>query len=990
MKKMFRTCLLVAAWMGRLGDVLPSALAQTTAFTYQGRLEFQGSPAEGPFDFTFELHDQPDGGAPLGNLILSNPGIAVSNGVFTATLDFGSSLFTGADRWLDISVRPAGGGSFTRLVPRQALTSTPYAVRARNASQASTVPPGAVTTAMLADGAVTESKLAAGAVTRVSAPGGNPASALQADANGRIGIGTNNSSGAALQIAGGGSYLNPGSAAIVSVVANGTNGVTRMSQPIRVRIDGARLYVTAYQPGSLQIFDLANPRQPAFLGEAVDNAALPQSPFAFLAGAGGLAVSKNIAYVSAENDNALTLINVSQPQSPQLLAVLRHGQGGVNGLQSPTEVIVADGLCYVLGFSSSSLSIFDVHQPTQPVLLSEVFDRSVSVGSPFTRLLNPHSMTLVGTRLYIACRGANAITIIDVAEPRKPILVKEIADRTVDPSSAFTRLVHPNGIEVVDSLAYVVSGPWTGVSSSLTIMDLKDPQSPKPLAEVADESQVPGSPFTQLGNAWAVKLVGTTAFVTSAADGGLTAIDVSDPTRPTPQAVWVNGKGGVHTLSQTSDLTSNGNLLYVLSRGSDGDAINVFDLDSQLGLQVAGAVGIGTAAPRTELEVAGTVTARAVAVEGSVNVDADAQNRGAVSPGLLFGNDGQAGIASSHTPGPNPGGLDFYTGGTARVSLRNNGNLGLGTADPQSQLTVQRTVPGGRGAELSLVNAAAPNAGNEVALNFGVENSTYQADTPNAQVKARLVNGGTSATDLVLSTWDGASFGDRLHVRYDGNVGIGTATPGARATISGDFSNTQGIGLHVLGLGPSGAGLSFEHQSATWGIGMAPGATRLSVFANRNPSRAGAEVVSFTPNGFVGIGNPTPIAPLQVGNAFCNGLIWVNASDRELKEDFAPIDPLAVLEKVAAMPLQSWVYKHQPAERHIGPMAQDFHAAFGLNGADERHISTIDEGGVALAAIQGLNRRLEEELRKRDAENAALKAELAEIRKAIATLQASR
>jgi hypothetical protein len=55
--------------------------------------------------------------------------------------------------------------------------------------------------------------------------------------------------------------------------------------------------------------------------------------------------------------------------------------------------------------------------------------------------------------------------------------------------------------------------------------------------------------------------------------------------------------------------------------------------------------------------------------------------------------------------------------------------------------------------------------------------------------------------------------------------------------------------------------------------------------------------------------------------------------------------------------------------RHIGPVAQDFYAAFGLNGGDDKHISTVDEGGVALAAIQGLNQKLNQ----KDAEIAALK-----------------
>ena len=70
-----------------------------------------------------------------------------------------------------------------------------------------------------------------------------------------------------------------------------------------------------------------------------------------------------------------------------------------------------------------------------------------------------------------------------------------------------------------------------------------------------------------------------------------------------------------------------------------------------------------------------------------------------------------------------------------------------------------------------------------------------------------------------------------------------------------------------------------------------------------------------------------------------------------------PADKRSVLEKVARMPITSWSYKaEKPSVRHIGPMAQDFYKAFGL-GLDNKHITTIDEGGVALAAIQGLYRQ---------------------------------
>ena len=78
-------------------------------------------------------------------------------------------------------------------------------------------------------------------------------------------------------------------------------------------------------------------------------------------------------------------------------------------------------------------------------------------------------------------------------------------------------------------------------------------------------------------------------------------------------------------------------------------------------------------------------------------------------------------------------------------------------------------------------------------------------------------------------------------------------------------------------------------------------------------------------------------------------------SDRNVKENFKAVDPRAVLEKVSRLPVTEWNLISQPASiRHIGPMAQDFQAAFGV-GEDDRHISTTDADGVALAAIQGLN-----------------------------------
>ncbi len=99
---------------------------------------------------------------------------------------------------------------------------------------------------------------------------------------------------------------------------------------------------------------------------------------------------------------------------------------------------------------------------------------------------------------------------------------------------------------------------------------------------------------------------------------------------------------------------------------------------------------------------------------------------------------------------------------------------------------------------------------------------------------------------------------------------------------------------------------------------------------------------------------------------------WSSMSDRNAKNNFAQVAPETVLARVASLPISTWSYKTEQGVRHIGPMAQDFYAAFSL-GEDDKHIADVDEGGVALAAIQGLNQKVQEQLKEKDNEIAALK-----------------
>lgn len=123
-----------AALAAAMTYVSGAALAQTpmsTAFTYQGYLTDTGAPADGTYDFEFTLYDAVLAGNLIGGPVYGDD-ISVSDGLFTATIDFGASTLDGKDVWLNIGVRPgASGGAYTAVSPRQQLRPSPYSILAR-------------------------------------------------------------------------------------------------------------------------------------------------------------------------------------------------------------------------------------------------------------------------------------------------------------------------------------------------------------------------------------------------------------------------------------------------------------------------------------------------------------------------------------------------------------------------------------------------------------------------------------------------------------------------------------------------------------------------------------------------------------------------------------------------------------------------------------------------------------------------------------------
>ncbi len=940
--------------------------AQSTTFTYQGRLTDGGVPFSGAAEFQFTLWNAASNGTQIAASMPPSMVLNVSNGLFAAAIDFGPGAFSGSNRWLQIDVRTTLG-PFITLAPRQFITASPYAIYSASASTAEGVT-SAIPDSLLSSnivrlqssptftGTVTAASFSGNGsaltgITHLDSAGAGPTGALSVDSLGHVAVGTNDS-GAALQVAGGGTYSIP---VFRRALVNGSAGVTNMFDPNNIFISGNRAYVTSYSPGALLIFDISNPLQPVLLGQAVDDSASPGSPFQKLSGTEMVFVTNNVAYVTAAGENALTIIDVTNPAAPIKLAEVVNGVGGVTNLAAPVGVVVWNNRAFVLGNGSSALSIFDVSNPASPVLIKDIVDDSARPGSPFTKLKWPFQMTLAGTRLYITSQGDNAITILDVTNPANPLLLGEVADVTVNPASPFSRLRNPVWVDVVGNVAYVAAGGFDTTLGSLTLMDVSNPASPIKLAELNDDSIQAGSPFTKLRGAWAVKVINNFAFVTSYGDDALTVIDVSNSNQPRLVKEFVNNADGITTLRFTQAVNAKDDTLYV--SGSYSGALNMFSLHSTLGLKVDNFVGIGTAMPRSALDVAGTITASHLNVEDGMRVSGNWNGEsGALEimgdqPTIRFTGGAPAGSQSwlLHVGSDGPGNFEilrrsfpgFYDN---LFSITTSGNVGIGTSNPQQKVHL---------------------FGSDTHLRIQATDSTGYAVTE-YQSNNRLWHTGVggSAPGSTLSgkyyVFDASAGQARMVADTIGNVGIGTTTPGATL----DVRTTSGTGNAIrFGYYTGGEGNLIAGPSR---VGIATGdmVERISI-----PQSTGN----------IGIGTMTPSQKLHViGNILASGTITPN-SDRNAKTDFKPVDSVKILEQVTELPIQQWRFKAEPERvKHVGPMAQDFCATFGL-GEITNGIATVDADGVALAAIQGLNQKvehLEAELKRRDAENEHLKHRL--------------
>jgi len=326
---------------------------------------------------------------------------------------------------------------------------------------------------------------------------------------------------------------------------------------------------------------------------------------------------------------------------------------------------------------------------------------------------------------------------------------------------------------------------------------------------------------------------------------------------------------------------------------------------------------------------------------------------GTNSPNGVIGGGSVNAIAADTTSAAIAGGAHHDIGTNADFSA-----IGGGYDNNIASNAEYAVIPGGR--ENAAAGDYALAAGRRAKANHA--GSFVWADSTDADFRTA-----TNNQFLIRATFVGINRTNRL-------------TPNDVFSLRAPQTNDYG-GMYVETVGATGKPF---YGYALAGLGVAWHYVDSSDAAKWKLNVGSSDRITVTTNGNVGIGLNSPTNKLHVLGGV-SATAFVNTSDRNAKENFAPVSPREVLQKLATVPISKWNFKEMPGLTHMGPTAQDFYAAFGLGGSDTT-ITTVDHDGVALAAIQGLNQKLNEQIRAKDKEIESLTAAVVELRDAMVHL----
>lgn len=1045
--------LLIAVLLAAAG-VMSQTHAQGTAFTYQGRLNQNGAPTDGTYDFRFRTASDPFANNYVGTTFLTN-GVPVSKGLFTVTIDVGN-VFNGQSLYLETSVRTNGAGAYTTLAPLQPMTPTPYAVSAENFS-----------------GAVTSSQLSGTYAGAVNFSNANNSFAGSFNGNG---TGLSNVNAATLNGVASVSFWQLGGN---NVAAGQFLGSTN-AQALELRaggLRGLRIEPTANGYSNTLNYIAGSPNNyvPPFVsgatigggGTVFDGFSATNSvfgDFGTVGGGWGNTAGATFATIAGGNGNSAS-------------NTATVGGGAVNGALGNYST-VGGGQFNFAGADYAAIGggywneAYGTNATIGGGTQNNAYGQGATVGGGFVNQAPGDYATIPGgndniasgkftfaaglgavaqnDRTFVWSDGSNGLfqsaknnaflihasggVGIGTASPSRELEVQSAGDTEIGMKSTDTNghlwTIQSSGItsnSFIDASFQIIDRTF-GVSRLLIATN----------GNVGIGTRFPGSTLDVNGTVNANALsTATIENLTGPIDimaGGSRAIHIDTSFAPniTGGAASNNITGGVGSVisggGQAAQPNAITNSAYATIAGGEGNAITgggggtiaggiscvlsnstecsvvggfVNQVLSQFASILGGGYGNQIGATNVGLALTGVSNQFNVITGGGANfillnaggssigggennsISNATQTFGATIPGGFFnaanGNysfaagfnaralhDGSFVWADS----PNlSSGVPFSSTGSNQFLIRATGGVGINTNSPQAALHVVDSSAG----------TPAPNP-NSIAIFEKAGNGYLSILTPNANENGivfgntnRTTDGGiiynTSAARSGMEFRTGSNI-TQMTITSAGNVGIGTSTPSSEVEVR----NTSDV---ELGLWSQDAG---GHRWTLQSSGVNGSLLDASFQIIDRTSGVNTSRFLISTNGNVGIGTNSPNEKLTVhGNIIASGSICANngvscASDRNLKENFKPVNAREVLEKVAKLSVTQWNYKSDKESPHVGPVAQDFHAAFGL-GHDNVTISTIDEGGVALAAIKGLNEKLAE----KDAKISELEKRLAAV-----------
>jgi len=954
--------------------------AINTAFTYQGRLTDGGSPANGAYDFQFALFTSANGLTQVGSSINVDD-LAVSDGLFVATLDFGN-VFDGTALYLEVSVRPgASTGSYATLSPRQMLTAAPYASFAPKAAVATTatlalnMPWSGLTGIPTGFADNLDNDVLGG----LSCSSGQIAkwngSIWQCDTD-LVGSGsTTYSAGYGLTLSG------TVFSVMTTTIQQRVSGTCAAGSAMRViNADGT---VTCETITSSNGDITAVNAGAGLLGGGTTGSVTLTVDFAGTGAANTAARSDhnhNAVYWRLNGNNNINANHFLGTTDNMSLTLAVSGTAALRLLPNPISPNLLGG--HISNSVPSSVAGATIGGGGNGSLPQRVTDDYGTVGGGS------------GNRAGNADNSPSNATYATVGGGYRNLASGDgatVSGGYYNTASGSDATVGGGANNSASGYGSAVSGGNYNVASGLNA------------TAVGGYGNVATATMTSIGGGYI-----------NVATGYIATIAGGQQNHATGQ--WTSIGGGlVNTASGDMATVSGGyeNTATAYATVGGGHLNSATGLTATIGggeyivvTSTAGTVGGGS-----YITVTGDYATVGGGYYNSANgVSASVGGGGYNVASGFYAHVGGGGTntASSDFAMVGGGVANMASGGEATVS-GGHGNIASGWA---------ATVGGGYTNAASAENATVAGgfdntaSGLDATVGGGYSNT---ADSTHATVSGGYDNtaNGSSATvgggDFNRASggyatvpggyWNTAagafSFaaGQRARAYHDGSfvwadnstttpitstavnqfliraaggVGIGTTSPDAQlhVALNSSLSKPQ-LWLQETHETTDYARLRFSNAgtSYTWDIAAGGGASVNQL--NFYRSDAG-DVMSLRPN------DVTNLLLMSNGARLTQGGAWTNSSDRNAKANFSPIDARAILQGVIDLPIEAWSYKAEDSGvRHIGPMAQDFYAAFGT-GSDDKSISTIDADGVALAAIQGLYQVVQE----KDARIAALEARL--------------